>query len=221
MALGPDKKEKPGKMFGKNHIAAALFLMILMHCASPAAFGQEQQIATDHEQFAEQLQALEGIILSGDEIDVQNIEAAEQLLVELENSSYNDLVLRGRVVVFMTHQRSSQLTQKRLEEISAMLEAEEHAQQRDVRLKRASRITFGTAAVSLVLFNVFWIMADRSYEQYQNATTPEDAREYQQKSQNSETLSYIFAAAGVISLGVSIPLFAARSPQKEIKDLED
>ena len=208
-------------MFGRNHIAAALFLMLLMHCASPTALGQELQGTVDYEQFANELQALEGVIQSGDEIDVQNIDAAEQLLGELENTSYNDLVSRGRMVVYRAHQRSPQLTQKRLEYISAMLEAEVNAQKRDTRLKRASRITFGTAVASLVLFNVFWILADRSYEQYQNATTPEDAREFQQKSQSSETLSYIFAAAGVVSLGVSIPLFAARSPQKELKDLED
>jgi hypothetical protein len=110
---------------------------------------------------------------------------------------------------------------ERIQELSDLLQAEEEAAKRDQRLRRAGTITLGTAVASLVLFNLFWILADKNHERYGEATTPDEARTYQSKTEQYETLSYIFGAVGLASLGVSIPLFAARSQKPEIRDLEE
>jgi len=75
----------------------------------------------------------------------------------------------------------------------------------------------GTGAVCLGLFNAFWYMGDRTYDQYLDATDPSEETRLKNLTGTYDTLSYIFGGVAVAAIGVGLILFALEPADAEAR----
>jgi hypothetical protein len=162
----------------------------------------------EYHRLAGELDRAEAEIVKNGERSAEDVESQELrlLLNDLEETPYDDLTARARVLLFLEEETGNS---SRLQEITAVIQETEKSETREKRMRVAGMVTLSTTLASLALFNIFWLMADRQYARYKDATTQEEADYFQERTQNYEALSYVFGTAGIVSLGISIPLLSA------------
>jgi len=84
--------------------------------------------------------------------------------------------------------------------------SDETVLKREIPSGKALAVTLGTSAVSTVLFNVFWILGDETYNRYVQTDSVSQAAVLERYWKTYDLLSYIFAGIGTVSLGFSLPL---------------
>jgi hypothetical protein len=205
-------------------LAALLCLALLARFAAPEASGQEIPTQNENDRYdfyAAKFDAEQALVIGHQTVPEQVIARLESLRTELEETPYTDLTVNCRMLLHLAGERAEAAEElRRMQKLSDSLNSAERAMKREKNLKSAGIVTLGISVVCIGLFNLFWFLADDSYEQYNDATNLADAEKYQKTTEQYEALSYIFGAVGAGSMAVSIPLMVNRPPRREPVKLE-
>jgi hypothetical protein len=192
-------------------LSTVLVCAILVQAIPYDVRSQEMNHDSDaeYDRFAEELNRIESEIVmdGGYTVGDGGIHGIQILLNDLEQTSHEDLIAKGRMLLFLEDEKGSA---HRLEDIAEIIHKAEKSEIKQRRMRAAGTATLTTALASMALFNIFWLMADTQYARYNDAATRDDASYFQEKTQKYEALSYMFGAVGVISLSVSIPLLSVK-----------
>jgi len=189
---------------------------------------------TTYSSYSEELREAENLLQNDYSIIPEDIARLEALLGELENTPYKDLIAKARMLVFLTREKltnspsplpdrprsdgtppdgtpgASQPTTQiaasadRPDTLSPTLATGNPGRGRQI----AQWVTFSVGVSCLGLFNLFWYMGDRSYEEFLDADSASEENRLQQITNTYDTLSYVFGGVGLVSLGVWICLLA-------------
>ena len=123
---------------------------------------------------------------------------------------------------------TSQEKQQRLSALES-LRADLNASIAETNLKRVRAQTWGWVSLgfgvtSAALSGVCWYLSDLAYQEYRSTSETAAAAYYRQQVLMWDTLMLVSAGAGVLSVGISIPLFVgspdSRAEMNELKRVE-
>ena len=201
-------------MSTKNKLAFILIAICIFVFFQSAQFAFCQKIGQSdnfdaYDVYYENLKEMEKILQKDYMVQHADIRFLESTAAELNKTSYTDLIAKNRMLLLFAQERNEHIhSSKKMEEISEILRNDQIRDKKAKNLKKARKITFGTALVSIGLFNLFWYLADLTFEKYVNATTVERSAQLRNTTELLDAVSYICGGVGVISLGVTIHLYA-------------
>jgi TolB-like protein len=92
------------------------------------------------------------------------------------------------------------------------------------RARTSGWVTLGIGVAATAFSGVSWYLADLAYQEYQSTHDTTAAAYYHRKVTLWDTLMFLSAGTGVLSVGVSIPFFAlspnSRAEKEELKRVE-
>jgi hypothetical protein len=221
----------------KSHIQLICLLLIisLILCKGVGISSSQELPASQktYPYYSERLKEAEELLQQDYRVNPQDIQMLEDMLEELEDTPYKDLIAKARMLVFLTEEKHKAQTSsdahaglsKETDKEGASLSLQNRSRPDNTkaddtepvrpRARRPGRgreiaqwITFGFGASCLGLFNLFWYMGDRTYEEYLSATSSSEEKLLEQITNTYDTLSYVFGGVGLVSIGVWIYLLA-------------
>ena len=199
----------------------------ISHSQESSDTGSETQ--TIYSSYSERLRDAENLLNNDYSIKPEDIARLEAWLGELENTPYKDLTAKARMLVFLTREKltnghprpgSSKLPfSPRSDGTPGAADRSDGTLPDTLPLALATGnpghgreiaqwVTFSVGVSCLGLFNLFWYMGDRSYEEFLEADSASEEDRLQQITGTYDTLSYVFGGVGLVSLGVWIVLLA-------------
>jgi len=209
-------------------LAGLLIFILFFLNNTPFAYSQESAGVSSEDQttysaYSERLKEAESLLEESASVSPEDIMRLEEWLEKLENTPYRDLVAKTRMLLFFANKKKPDVSSTLSESTNSDLETPALASIRAGKPGRgreiAQWITFGLGVSCLGLFNLFWYMGDRSYEDFLNADSSSEEDRYQQLTNTYDTLSYVFGGIGLVSLGVWIILLAT-GPVSDRPDVE-
>ena len=190
-------------------LAGLLTVVLVFLNSTPISHSQESSDTTTSEtqtiytSYSERLRDAENLLKNDYSIKPEDITRLEAWLEELENTPYKDLIAKARMLVFLTREKLAS-SRPRTDTLPLTFATGNPGHGREI----AQWVTFSVGLSCLGLFNLFWYMGDRSYEEFLEADSASEENRLQQITGTYDTLSYVFAGVGLLSLGVWIYLLA-------------
>ncbi len=198
-------------------LAGLLIFIIFFLNNTPFAYSQESTGVSSDDQttysaYSERLKEAESLLEETASVSPEDVMRLEEWLEKLENTPYRDLVAKTRMLLFFAHKKNADASSTLSKSSNPDLETPGLASIRAGRPGRgrevAQWVTFSLGVSCLGLFNLFWYMGDRSYEEFLNADSNSEEERFQQLTNTYDTLSYVFGGIGLLSIGVWIILLA-------------
>jgi hypothetical protein len=180
--------------------------------SSSGSSGESSDDQMTYTVFSERLKDAESLLEEGGPVSIEDIMRLEEWLQKLENTPYRDLTAKTRMLIFLLNQRNGSLSSTASESTNSdretpdwpSVEARTPGRGREI----AQWVTFSLGVSCLGLFNLFWYLGDRSYEEFLNADSSSELDRLQQVTNTYDTLSYVFGGIGLVSLVAWIILLA-------------
>ena len=201
----------------RRFLAGLLTVVLVFLNSTPISHSQESSDAasetqTTYSSYSERLREAQNLLKNDYSIKPEDITRLEAWLGELENTPYKDLIAKARMLVFLTREK---LTNSPSTAPGGAPPDSPRPELATIRVANPDRgrqiaqwITFSVGVSCLGLFNLFWYMGDQSYEEFLEADSASEEDRLQQITNTYDTLSYVFAGVGLVSLGMWIYLLA-------------
>lgn len=201
-----------------KHFVILSFAALLFFMLNPGVnrvFGQERVDTAAEEPYlyySEKLKEAETLLGDDYPIAPEELQNLEKLILEINNTSYLDLIARGRMLLFLAREKSDSVNySEKLAELSELIKEEEMKIRSEKGPGIAGSITFVTGIVALGLFNLFWYLGDLTFEEYTVTSSLEKGVQLRKTTEIFDTLSYVSGGVCVLSLGISLIMFATDS----------
>jgi len=209
-------------------LAGLLTVALVFLHNTPISHSQESsdiksETQTIYSSYSERLRNAENLLKTDHSIKPEDVTRLETWLGELENTPYKDLIAKARMLVFLTREKLASSRSRPgaqpldgtppdrtrpdgtpPDTLPLALGTGNPGHGREI----AQWVTFSVGISCLGLFNLFWYMGDRSYEEFLEADSASEEKRLQEITGTYDTLSYVFAGVGLVSLGVWIYLLA-------------
>ena len=193
-------------------------LVFLLFNGITEIYCQETELASregSYTYFVEKLRDTEKILKEDYLLSFNDIESLEAIRNELQNTQYQDLLVKNRMLLVLAEERLYSLeSEDRFEELSEMMRIEDEKYNRQKRLKVARTVTITTTIISFSLFNFFWYLSDKTYDNYLETNSPAELNRLERRMDIYDTVGIVNLGVGVVSLGISIPLISEGSKDK-------
>jgi hypothetical protein len=162
--------------------------------------------------FRQRIDEIEENLWQGSADPARLITELEILTGELRGTSFTDLLTKSRILLSLARERIEPAgSDESLKMLDRRLEVEEATLRRKGRIRTARIVTLTTGIVSLGLFTASWLVSDLLFNRYSETSSEEEAQQLLDTILVFDTLTIIFGSLGVLSLGVSVPLYAAEA----------
>ncbi len=201
----------------RRFLAGLLTVVLVFLNSTPISHSQESsdtasEKQTTYSSYSERLREAQNLLKNDYSIKPEDIARLEAWLGDLENTPYKDLIAKARMLVFLTREK---LTNSPSTAPGGAPPDSPRPELATIRVANPDRgrqiaqwITFSVGVSCLGLFNLFWYMGDQSYEEFLEADSASEEDRLQQITNTYDTLSYVFAGVGLVSLGAWIYLLA-------------
>jgi hypothetical protein len=184
----------------RTRTRALLLLLGLLLFASRQGFCQvEESLYAD---FFGRLRRLEALLASRPDPLPQEIEELEQLRAELADSSYPALLERCETLLALVRTRARVESESADSGSLVLLAEAQERRRRARRLRVTRRVSLGAAILSLGLFNTFWYLSDKTYNDYIDAGATD--RDLKRRITLYDSLTIGFGAAALAGAGLSV-----------------